>query len=309
MTLGPRETERRTPGVRRAARPARKLLSLDGPFWRRMARWGAGGPDWFVRAAPPVIGVVLCAFAGERRRAIARNLRRVRGRRGPVRDAVDVARTFSTYASCLTEVLGGPAGLPESHATVRGEEHVDEAIALGRGLLLVTAHTAGWEVVGPMFARNRRIKVMIAEAAEKDADASAIQDEARRSLGLRVAHVGDDPLSALPLVKHLRDGGAVALQVDRTPKTVRARQVTLFGSRGRIPEGPLRLAALTGAPIVPVFVARTGHRRYEVVVSPPIRLERSAGGADLDAAAQELAARLEEFVRARPTQWFHFRSE
>ena len=70
-----------------------------------------------------------------------------------------------------------------------------------------------------------------------------------------------------------------------------------------------RFAALTGAPIVPVFVARTGHRRYNVVASAPIQLDRSASGADLDAAAQELASRLEAFVRTRPTQWFHFRSE
>jgi lauroyl/myristoyl acyltransferase len=126
---------------------------------------------------------------------------------------------------------------------------------------------------------------------------------------LRVAHVGADPLSALPLVKHLRDGGVVALQIDRAPRGVRTRAVRLFDQPGTVPEGPLRLAILTGAPIVPVFVARTGHRRYEVVASAPIRLERSSGTDVLDAAAQELASRLESFVRAHPTQWFHFRGE
>ena len=83
----------------------------------------------------------------------------------------------------------------------------------------------------------------------------------------------------------------------------------MFGEPAWIPEGPLRLAAMTGAPIVQVFVARTGHRRYEVMSSAAIRLERGAGPDAFDAAAQELAARLEQFVRAHPTQWFHFRSE
>jgi lauroyl/myristoyl acyltransferase len=292
-----------------------KALSLDGPFWRRMARWGARrGPGWFVRLAPPVIGVVVCAVAVRRRRAIVRNLRRVRGRRGPFRDAADAARTFSTYASCLTEVLAGPPDAERGDGTevqvsVRGGAGVDAALALGCGLVLVTAHTAGWEVVGRLFNRHRRVDVMIVEAVEQDAAASAIQDEARRSLGLKVLHVGGDPLSALPLVRHLRGGGAVALQLDRVPPQVRSRAVTLFGEPGRIPEGPLRLAALTGAPIVAVFVARTGHRRYEVFASPPIKLDRSAGDDALNGAAQELAARLEAFVRVRPTQWFHFRSE
>ncbi len=285
-------------------------LSLDSSFWRRFARWGARGPEWFVRMAPPVVGVLACAVAPVERRAIARNLRRVRGRRSALREAGDVARTFATYASCLTEVLGAGSGDGRGpQAVVFGDLHFEDALAEGRGLLLVTAHTAGWEVIGPLLARDERLHVMIVEAVERDAVANAIQDDARSAHGLRVAHVGDDPLSALPLVRHLRDGGVVALQVDRAPRGVRSRHVTLFGEEASIPEGPLRLAALTGAPIVPVFVARTGHRRYNVVASAPIRLDRSSSDIDLDAAAQELASRLEAFVRTRPTQWFHFRSE
>jgi KDO2-lipid IV(A) lauroyltransferase len=282
-------------------------FSLDGSFWRRAARWGARGPEWIVRVTPPVVGVIVCALAPEHRRAIAENLRRVRGTRGRLRDAVDVARTFATYASCLTEVLGGSD--PRSRAVIKGELHVEDALAEGHGLVMVTAHTAGWEVVGPLLARDRHLDVTIVEAAERDPVAAAIQDDARQAFGLRVAHVGDDPLSALPLVKHLRDGGVVALQIDRSPRGQRTRAVTLFGRPNVVPEGPLRLATLTGAPVVPVFVARTGHRRYEIVASAPIRLARDASEAEIDAAAQVMASRLEDFARAHPTQWFHFRSE
>ena len=307
MTLAFRGVAPRVPGAVRGA--VESWVNLEGSFWRRLAAWGSRGPEWFVRLAPPVVGLVACAVAPERRRAIAANLRRVRGRRGPVREAVDVARTFTTYASCLAEVLGGESGRRARGAIVRGDLYLEDALALGHGAILVTAHTAGWEVFGALLAHHRKVQVMIVEAAERDAVASDIQDGARGTLGLRVVHVGDDPLSALPLVKHLRDGGVVALQVDRVPRSGRAQEVTMFGERAWIPEGPLRLAALTGAPIVPSFVARTGHRRYEVVATPPVRLERGAGPQAFDAAAQELADRLQQFVVAHPTQWFHFRSE
>jgi lauroyl/myristoyl acyltransferase len=308
MTLAFRGVAPRAPGALRGALEG--WINLEGSFWRRLAAWGSRGPEWFVRGAPPVIGLVACACAPERRRAIAANLRRVRGPRGPLREAADVARTFTTYASCLAEVLGGePERRPAAGAVVRGELYVEDALALGRGVIIVTAHTAGWEVVGPMLARDRSVEVMMVEAAEHDAAANDIQDNARRTAGLRVVHVGDDPLSALPLARHLRGNGAVALQVDRVPRSARAHEVTMFGERAWIPEGPLRLAAMTGAPIVPVFVARTGHRRYEVVASAPIRLERGASGPAFDAAAQALADRLQQFVQAHPTQWFHFRSE
>jgi KDO2-lipid IV(A) lauroyltransferase len=275
-----------------------------------MARWGARGPEWFVRVAPAVVGLVVCALARDRRRAISQNLRRVRGNRGALQHATDVAATFITYASCLTDVLGeGTPRARPSQALVHGELHFTDALAQGRGVVLVTAHTAGWEVVGPMLARDHGRPVMMVEAAERDVDAAAIQDDARRAPGLLVAHVGADPLSALGLVRHLRDGGIVALQIDRAPAGLRSRRVALFGDDTRFPEGPLRLGAMTGAPIVPIFVARTGHRRYEVTVRVPIRLPRSPGDPDLDRAAQEVAAALEEFARAHPTQWFHFRSE
>lgn len=275
-----------------------------------MARWGARGPEWFVRMAPPVVGLVVCALAPDRRRAISENLYRVRGKRGGLRHAADVATTFVTYASCLTEVLGeGTPRARPSQALVHGENHFTDALAQGKGVVLVTAHTAGWEVVGPMLARDHGRPVMMVEAAERDVGASAIQDDARRAPGLLVAHVGADPLSALGLVKHLRDGGIVALQIDRAPAGLRARRVVLFGDEARFPEGPLRLGAMTGAPIVPIFVGRTGHRRYEVTVRAGVQIPRSPGDPDLDRAAQEIAAALEEFARAHPTQWFHFRSE
>jgi lauroyl/myristoyl acyltransferase len=287
---------------------ARSSLDLEGALWRRLARWGSSQPDWFVRLSPPVVGVVVCALAAERRRFVRANLGRVRGSRGRLRDTVDAARTFATYASCLAEVLGSgsPSGRPP-RAVVWGELHLLDALADGRGVIFVTAHTAGWETVGPLLAHDHGLRLMIVEQAERDSRASLIQDDARRTGGLLIAHVGRDPLSALPLARHLSEGGVVALQIDRTPTGQRNRAVRLFGGPGRIPEGPLRLAALTGAPLVPVFASRAGHRRYWVHVEPAVRLARSADDAEMNAAAQTVATAFERFVRAEPTQWFHFR--
>ena len=285
-----------------------RLPALDGSFWRRMARFGARGPTWFSRFSPPLIGVAICAFSPRQRRVMRENLRRVRGPRSRLHDTADVARIFATYASCLSEALGGATAggkLPE--AAIDGDEHVRSALGERRGAIFATAHTAGWEVVGPVLRKRRGLPVMIAAAAERDAAARSIQDQARRDQGLEVAHVGDDPFAGLALMRHLREGGIVAMQIDRVPPGQRAREVRLFGESERIPEGPLRLAALTGAPVVPVFTAREGYRRYRVVASPPIRLQRSAGAAEIDAAAQQIADALGGFVRAHPTQWFHFR--
>jgi phosphatidylinositol dimannoside acyltransferase len=285
-----------------------KRFALDGAFWRAAARAGAAyGPEWFVRYSPPLIGLAACALARGPRDQVVRNLRRIHGERPAVREATDVARTFATYASCLAEILG--AGSPRARmprALITGERHFFDARRDGRGVIFATAHTAGWETVGPLLSRDHDLRLMIAEERERDAAARAIQDEARRTTGLLVAHVGEDPLSALPLAHHLRAGGVVALQIDRTPPRMRTRPVRLFGTAGAIPEGPLRLSMVTGAPVLPIFAARTGYREYEVVSYPPVRLSRRATDGELDAAAQALADAMESFVRTRSTQWFHF---
>jgi lauroyl/myristoyl acyltransferase len=285
-------------------------LSLEGAFWRKWARLGARGPSWFARWAPPVLGVAFATIATEPRRSIVRNLRRVRGRRNVLREGLEVAETFATYASCLTEALGADAdGREMPEVVVTGQAHVDAALADKRGLLLVTAHTAGWEIVGALVGRRRGLRLLVAEHAERDAKARLIQDEARQGEGVQVAHIGAGPFAALGLMKHLRDGGAVALQIDRVPHGVRARRVTLLGESAGVPEGPLRLAMLSGAPILPIFTARRGHRRYEIMAHRPIRLSRSETDVALDAAAQQIASALETFARAHPTQWFHFRAD
>jgi KDO2-lipid IV(A) lauroyltransferase len=121
-----------------------------------------------------------------------------------------------------------------------------------------------------------------------------------------VAYVGDDPLESLGLLSHLRRGGVVALQLDRLPPGMRGLAGELFGAPFGVPEGPFRLAAVSGAPIVPVFTRRVGYMEYEVDVGPPVRLPRRPSPAELDAAAGRVLGAMEAFVRANPTQWFHF---
>ena len=284
-------------------------LALDGAFWRRAARFGASrAPSWFVRWSPPVIGAAIAMANPDLRLRISEQLARTRGRVGPARDAIDVVRTFAGFASCLAEVLstGSKNGLPPEAVVHRGPR-VDGVLSTRGGLVFATAHTAGWESLGALLAGEHRRRVMIVMRRERDESARELQDALRQVQGdVQIQHVGDDPLASLPLMRHLRGGGVVALQIDRVPRGMSGRPVQLFGRPGTIPEGPLLLAQLTGAPIVPVFSERTGHRRYEVWVNDPIVVPRRAKPAAVDAAAQRIADALEAFVREHPTQWFPF---
>jgi len=285
-----------------------RRFAYDGLFWRRLARLGAAhGPSWFVEHSPAFIGVAAALALPSARRAVRANLRRVRGHVGPVREARDVARTFATYAGCLAEALSSGsknAEMPELE--MEGNEHLEAALSARAGVVLVTAHTAGWELAGPLFRRDKGLAVAMVMEAERDEEARELHDRARRASGVDVLHVGADPLSALPLLHRLRGGSALALQIDRVPHGMRGLPVRMFGDSCLIPEGPLRLAQLSGAPIVPIFFARRGFRSYFAKVFEPVRVPRRPEPGELEASAQRLADAMALFVRRYPTQWFDF---
>ena len=290
------------------AHEKRGPFAHDGALLRRLAWLGAAyGPVWWLRYSPPAFGLAAAALVPSARRAVMANLVRIRGPVSRAREALEVAETFGTYASCFAEGLAaGSPGAAKPETSIVGLPHMEGAIALGKGVVLVTAHTAGWELTGPGLARDQGLDVTMVMEAEHSQGAQKLHDGVRRANGLQVAHVGDDPLASLGLVHQLRRGGAVAVQIDRMPAGMRSRPVRLFGADGAVPEGPIRLAEVTGAPIVPVFSARLGFRSYRVEVSEPIVLPRRPGEAARQLAAQRMADAMAAFLRAHPTQWFHF---
>ncbi len=288
-----------------------KLLSdvakHDSLFWRRAINAGVTyGPDAFVRHSPPVFGLAFAVALRRHRRAVLRNLRWALGPRSPVVEYADVARVFTNYANCLTEafVAGSDRG---AHLVAHcvNDHNYAAAVGEGRGVIVATAHTGGWQAAGPLLRSVHAADVLVVMQRERDERAQAVQDGVRDRAGIRV-HIGSGPLDALPLLAHLRKRGVVALQIDRLPPGMRSRKVELFGEPWLVPEGPLQLAALTGAPIIPAYTRRLRYMEYEVLVGEPIRLPRRPTPDELDAAARSTTRQMEQFVRANPTQWFHF---
>jgi phosphatidylinositol dimannoside acyltransferase len=285
-----------------------KRFAHDGPFWRRMAAMGARSfPRWWMRYSPPLFGLAAAAMMPGARRVVRENLERIRGPAPRWRETLETAETFTTYASCLSETLAqGSKNEEPLKTTFVGGEHMTLAAARNRGVIILTMHTAGWEVVTPLFARDTKLDMMIVMERERSASAEAIQDHARSGWGAKFVRVGDDPLSALPILRHLEKKGAVAMQIDRPPPSGRTLAVKLLGRPYAIPEGPLRIAQLSGALLLPQFSARLGFHEYYVKSYPPLELPRRPSPEEVLDVAQKIADAMGESLRRFPTQWFHF---
>jgi len=80
-----------------------------------------------------------------------------------------------------------------------------------------------------------------------------------------------------------------------------------FGQRTMVPAGAATLALLTGAPIVPCYLRRVGHR-YEGRIDQPIpAVSTGDRAADVQRLTQQAMNAVERMVRERPAQWYMFR--
>lgn len=288
-------------------------LRFDSHFWRRAFAAGVEhGPEAFVRYSPPAFGWAFAAALPEMRARVRDNLRLIYGKRPPLDEVRDIAKVFSTYASAMTETMmvGAGRGFP-LHRQSTGTEAYFEAAEAGRGVIMATAHTAGWEIAGHVLAGIHRREVVVVMQRERDQRARAISDALRQKSGFSVVHLEGGDFDALTLLGHLRRGAALAMQVDRVAPGTRSRMGRLFGVPWQVPEGLLKLAAASGAPIVPIFMHRNGFYDYEAKVLSPIVLPRRPSPRrpsprELDDAAQAVLDALASFLREHPTQWFHF---
>ncbi|HET9929512.1 MAG TPA: lysophospholipid acyltransferase family protein [Polyangiaceae bacterium] len=282
-------------------------FSHDGAFLRRLAHAGARfGPRPLLKYSPPAFGVLSALMLPEKRRRVAETLSWVHGE-GWESSQREVFTTFMEYARCLAEALA--SGRPEAKdATchVQGEAFLRDVLEQGRGVIVGTAHTGPWDAAAARLKQAFSRDVVVVMREEPDAAARALHDRVRAEAGVRVVHVGSHPLDAMPLVRELRRGSIVAFQLDRSPPNSRELEVTLFGRRASLPEGPFRLAALANAPILPLFARRRAFFEYDLVVYRPIELSRDASRAELERAAQAAADAMQSFIRERPTQWFNF---
>ncbi len=187
--------------------------------------------------------------------------------------------------------------------TVDGWEHLDEAVARGKGVILISAHFGSPEHLAEVLRRERGLRPLApAETIrpEKLYHWFVAVREQRGGRGLPADQ------SALELIRALRRGEVIAVAADLD--TTRQGEATpFFDAPAQLPQGMARLALMTGAAVVPVFVVRRPDWTFHTTFEPPLVFERTGDReADLRHALRQLAQVMERWIRAYPTQWTQF---
>jgi len=285
----------------------RAALRFDGLWWRKLARLGCVyGPEWWRRASPPVIALIIFLLVPQNRHGAIANQARARGRDRRWRAMLDAYRLFAGFARCFAETMEFYGPRPRRFRIDEPERnHVAEALERGRGVILATAHVGNWDISGrALHATGRPVHLVMGR--ERNETTQEYARRSREQAGVRVIYTDSSVFSAFNMIRALRRNEILAIQIDRgNGGADSARAIEFFGDRAPFQEGPFHLARLSGAPVVPVVTLRRGARHYEILLGEPRWVSREVPG-DAERALRETVAFLEATIREHPEQWFQF---
>jgi KDO2-lipid IV(A) lauroyltransferase len=285
---------------------------MERPMLRKLRRFGAyvlvrtlvGLAELLPRRIGSALFAGLGSLAyyllpGSRGVALA-NLRLVYGPEASDRDLKLIARgAFSNLgrfaydtARLRRESVGSLSGL----VTVSGRDHLDRALAGGRGVIGITGHIGNWELLAAYLSMiGYRVHALAARVSNSRLDELLL--DLRKSSGVRIY----ERSSAIrPALRCLRRGEFLGVLIDQDTK-VDSVLVDFMGSPAKTAVGPVKLALRTGAPVVPMAMLMTDDGRYEIEISEPIRLGNN--GATLEEDVERCSKAIEGFIRRAPSQW------
>jgi phosphatidylinositol dimannoside acyltransferase len=182
-------------------------------------------------------------------------------------------------------------------SAMEGIEHLNDALARGRGVVVALPHSGNWDMAGLWFVGRHGEFSTVVERLTPEALYQRFVAY-RGSLGFDIVPLTGDETPTRRLLHRLRAGGVVCLLADRD-FTGAGMAVEFFGATARMPLGPARLAAATGATLLVVgcwFTADGWGIRFHPPVPVP---DRSA----VMRATQTVADCFATDIAAHPQDW------
>ncbi len=294
-----------------------KALRWDGLFWRRVAYYGAfHGPDWWKMGTPPLFGALFFALIGRNRKAVVANLRQVLGRPGWRAEHRAALETFIEFAYAFQETLEFEGHRLHGSQLADALEleldiqyppgfDLDAMLARETGMIVLTSHFGCWEIGARVLQKlDRPVNLVMATEANQTVEDFAVGKKQQH--GLNVIHSDRSVFSSVEMIRALRRGEIVAVQLDRAAPGQVTEPIDFFGKPAPFQIGPFMLAKLAGVPIWPVYVVRLGRRQFRFLPEPLRRIDRKANRDDVLAVMRDVIGSFEQNVRTYPTQWFQF---
>jgi len=265
---------------------------------------------WSIRRMLAVaIGTAAWTFGTRARAAVSANVRRVLAHEGCTsadRIGSTTRRIFHNGADNYLGLLllsSSKRGEVARQAEARGVEHLEAALALGRGAILFSAHLGPFEYLPGWFAARGHELIVPVESAG-DSWQLRMLLRLRRALALTLVPL-DNARASRRLFEALRRNQPVFIMADRAIHG-RSAVSDFFGAPAWIPRGPVELSLRSGAPLVGASAWRAGSGRIAGEFTP-LTLALPEDQRDKPEVLQmELVRQLERMIAAHLHEWLAF---
>lgn len=211
-------------------------------------------------------------------------------------------RSTTRFGRMFMEVLAFPRidknNIAE-HVHMEGTEHLTEALCQGRGVVLATAHSGNWELLGAALAMNG-FPLAVVVQKQTNAAMDRFINEYRTLVGMHVTYKS----SVLEMARLLGQGKIIGILMDQDSHSGGVF-VDFFGRPASTPQGSAVLARMKDSPIVPAFITENSDGTHTAIIHPYIMPEKTKDKAqDVLVTTAKLTKIIEQHVRQHPSEWF-----
>lgn len=210
---------------------------------------------------------------------------------------------FRNHAKAYADLMQLPTAHVEAmgpRLKVDGLQYLEQARAIGKGLLVVSAHMGSYEEAAAIWSATQAPVSVFAEELEPRTVYEWYRDT-RARLGISVLPL--DHGGIRKVLQALREQEIVITAIDRDI-TGTGYLMPFFGKLAPIPLGPAAFALRIGTPLLPVCVFRKPDDTFFVECAPLVIAEATGNvRADQVRITEQLLHALEGFIRRHPMDW------
>ncbi|MDD3345570.1 MAG: lysophospholipid acyltransferase family protein [Candidatus Omnitrophica bacterium] len=289
------------------------LKKIRKIFSRFMAWVGLNICFLIVKTIPPGclykfaqrISVLAYIFARKHKDIALSSLRVAFGKEKGEEELERIARDcFSNIAKGAVELMfffDKPRLLKDKVEFV-GVEHLDRALAKGKGVILVSAHfgnfplllgrlaVAGYKTGGIMKPmHDTRMEEVFRKKRDKYGVRTIYSQPRNTCVNETIQALRNNEIIFIPIDQNFGSGGVF---------------IEFFGQKAATATGPVILAQRTGAALIPCFIIRQPGDCHKAVFEPEMELVQGTGAHDtVTMNIQNLTDIIESYIRKYPAEW------
>ena len=182
-------------------------------------------------------------------------------------------------------------------------ERMQEALAEGHGVVVLTGHIGCWEWLSAAFTLNGMPVSAIAKP-QPNIQYTRVLDDLRATIHVEIFSRGTSELIAA--ARALKRGKLLGFLADQDGGPGGAF-IEFLGRTASTPLGPAVFSRKFRSPVVPAFILRQPNGKHKVSVGEIMRCPNTGDSdRDLHEFTVQMTAIVERIIRENPTQWIWF---